>query len=50
MFLDCDRMKQTVNSSLTVENKKIIGLSTKNTETSETVYFNGNLMFACVDN
>ena len=30
--------------------RNIFGYSAKNTETSETVYFNGNLMFACVDN
>ena len=50
MFLDCDRMKHTVNSSLTGENKKKYWIIYQNTETSETVYFNGNMIFACVDN
>ena len=50
MFLDCDRMKHTVNSSLTQKTNKLLDYLPKNTEKSETVYFNGNLMFACVDN
>ena len=50
MSLDCDRMKHTINSNLTGENKNFFLIIYQNTETSETVYFNGNLMFACVDN
>ena len=49
MSLDCDRMKHTINSSLTGENNFFL-IIYQNTETSETVYFNGNMMFACVDN
>ena len=43
-------MKHPVYSSLTGENKKKYWIIYQNTETSETVYFDGNLMFACVDN